>query len=329
MRAFVGIDVSKDKLDLCWLRNAESGKKKSKSMKNNQKSHVEVHHWLLKTIKCESSEILIILEPTNVYHEALMYYLSDQGFKMFLANYGKAKKFGESLCITHKTDKSDAAMLARYGNSQSVDVKLWQPEAPEIRDLKAMMRRLDALEKDLQREKNRQETSEISDVSERVLLSLNDMIHVLETEINKLKKDIDNHIDGHGTLKRNRELLESIRGIGPVMSRELTYLFASKSFKNAKQLSAYLGLIPKLHESGKLKGRTTLNKAGPSRARAKLYMAAIVASTYNPDIKNQKDRLLKAGKTKMEALGAAMTKLVQICFGVIKHQSEYQPQIAL
>lgn len=328
MNTIIGIDVSKDKFDVCWLRDANTGKKKSKSLKNNSKGHSEVYHWLLKNVGGEAPDILIVIEPTNVYHEALIHFLYDKGFKIFLVNSGKAKKFSESLCMTHKTDKSDAAMLAYYGHAQATQASLWEPEPLEIRHLKAMMRRLDALEKDLQREKNRRETSEISDVSERVLQSLDSMIKVLEDEIKNLENDIDDHIDHHGYLKKNRELLTSIKGIGPVLSRELVYLFAAKRFKNAKQAAAYLGLIPKQHESGKLKGRTTISKVGPSRLRAKLYMSAVVASTYNPDIKAQKDRLISAGKCKMEALGAAMRKLVQICFGVVKHQTKYQSQIA-
>lgn len=328
MNKVVGIDVSKDKFDTCWLKDASTGKKKSKSLKNNITGHNDIHQWLLKNIGSEASDILIVAEPTNIYHEALIHFLFDKGFKIFLANSGKAKKFAESLCLTHKTDKSDAVMLAYYGHSQVSSIKLWEPEPLEIRQLKAMMRRLDALEKDLQREKNRRETSEISDVSERVLQSLRNMIQVLENEIEELKKDIDNHIDNNKILKKNRELLLSIKGIGVVMSRELVYLFAAKHFKNAKQVAAYLGLIPKQHESGKMKGRTTMSKVGPSRMRAKLYMAAVVASMHNPDIKAQKERLLSSGKSKMEALGAAMRKLVQICFGVVKHQTKYQPQIA-
>ena len=75
-----------------------------------------------------------------------------------------------------------------------------------------------------------------------------------------------------------------------------------------------------------LDSRTTLSKVGPSRVRAKLFLAAVSASTHNPDIKAQKRRLLAAGKTKMQALGAAMRKLIQICFGVLKTQTKYQPQ---
>jgi transposase len=197
-----------------------------------------------------------------------------------------------------------------------------------LRELKVMLRRLDALEKDLQREHNRQEAARVSLPSERVAQSLEDMIATLKAEIQCLQQDIDDHIDRFPELKRNRELLQSIKGIGSVMSRELVYLFASKRFQSARQAAAYLGLIPKLRESGTLKGRTTLSKVGSARLRAKLYMAAVSASTHNPDIKAQKARLLKAGKTKMQALGAAMRKLIQICFGVITHQSEYQPQLA-
>ena len=327
MCLFTGIDVSKEKVDVGWLRDATTGKRKTKVIRNAAKGHQQVVDWLLKNTKAVTEEIIVALEPTGVYHEALMYFLHDCGFKVLLVNPGKAKKYADSVNMIHKTDKLDAIMLAYYAHDQHNKLMLWQPETLEVRELKVMVRRLDALEKDLQREQNRQEATLVSLSSDRVVQSLKGMIATLEAEIKRLQKDIDNHIDGYPELKRNRELLESIKGIGPVMSRELVYLFAAKQFNSAKQLAAYLGLIPKLRESGKLKGRTMLSKVGSARIRAKLYMAAVCASTHNPDIRAQKQRLLKAGKVKMQALGAAMRKLIQICFGVIKHQSKYQPQL--
>jgi len=324
---FTGIDVSKEKLDIAWLRDALTGKKKTKVLKNTTQGHQQVEHWLLKNLKVPAQEIVVVLEPTGVYHEALVYALHESGFKILLVNTGKAKKYAESINATHKTDKSDALMLANYGYAQCHQLALWQPEAPEVRELKVMIRRLDALEKDLQREHNRQEATRVSLSSDRVAQSLQAMIQTLMAEIKRLTQDIDNHINRFPALKRNRALLESIKGIGPVMSRELVYLFAAKQFKNAKQAAAYLGLIPRLRESGTFKGRTMLSKVGSARIRAKLYMAAVCASTHNPDIKAQKKRLLKAGKVKMQAIGAAMRKLIQICFGVIKHQTEYQPRL--
>ncbi len=127
-------------------------------------------------------------------------------------------------------------------------------------------------------------------------------------------------------MKTDRTLLESIPGIGPALSRLMLSVIHSRSFEQASQLAAYLGLVPKQVQSGAFKGRSRLSKTGPSMVRAKLYMATVSASRCNPDIMRQRDRLLASGKNKMQALGAAMRKLVQICFGVIKNQKEYSPQ---
>ncbi len=256
-----------------------------------------------------------------------MYYLHEQGFILLQANPSKASQYAKALNLVHKTDKSDATMLARYGHDQQHSLCRWQPEPVESRALKAMLRRLEALEQDLQREENRFEAANFSGASARVIQSLEDMIAVLKDEIDKLTQEIDDHIDGHPSLKKNRKLLQSISGVGVVVSRVMVSLLACKNFKNAKQFSAYLGLIPKLKESGKQAGKTTLSKQGPSYVRVKLYMAAVVAGQHNPDIKAQKTRLLQQGKNKMQALGAAMRKLAQICFGVVKTQTEYQPQV--
>ena len=253
MCEFTGIDVSKEKFDIGWLRDVKTGKKKTKVFKNTAVGHQQVADWLLKNLKVPAEDIVITLEPTGVYHEALMYFLHDCGFQVLLVNPGKARKYAESLNQIHKTDKLDAVTLAWYGHAQQHKLTLWQPEAPEIRELKVMIRRLDALEKDLQREQNRQEAAQVSLSSDRVAQSLKDMIETLKAEIERLQQDIDNHIDRFPELKRNRQLLQSIKGIGTVMSRELVYLFASKRFNSAKQAAAYIGLIPKLRESGKLK----------------------------------------------------------------------------
>ena len=157
--------------------------------------------------------------------------------------------------------------------------------------------------------------------------SSHEVIETLNLQIKRLSQDIDNDINSDPTLKKNSELLKSIKGIGPVVSRQMVSLFATKQFNNAKQVAAYLGLIPRLNESGTLKGKVTLTKKGPAMLRAKLYMAAIVATNHNPDFIVLKRRLIARGKSKMAALCAAMRKLVQVCFGMIKHQSEYVPQV--
>lgn len=321
-----GIDVSKSKLDCAWLRDPETGKLKTKALPNNIKGFGQLTDWLIKQAGEQPSEIHIVMEATGVYHEALALYLFEQGFRVSVANPLHVKRFAESLAVVHKTDKKDSIVLAKF--CHSIKPQLWQPEALEVRELKALLARLEALEKDLQREENRQEKANISQASDIVIESLAKMIEVLKAEKKRLENQIDDHIDKYPHLRQNRQLMESIPGVGPVVSRVMLSVMESRSFKNAGQLAAFLGLIPKLRESGTFKGRTMLSKTGPAGVRATLYMAAVVAIRHNPDIKRQYERLLQNGKTSMQAIGAAMRKLVQICFGVVKHQDKYRPQLA-
>lgn len=332
MTAYVGIDVSKKKLDVGFYSDkpGKSGqrKKKTRVFKNARETFSQLESWLVSQTQQAAEDIVVGLEATGIYHEALLYELHEKGFKLFIANPGRAKKYFESLGVTHKTDKSDSLLLARFteDKAKAGDISWWKPESPEARHLKLLLRRLKALQKDYQRERNRFEACANTDTSPRIVKSIEGMLSTLKQEINALLKEIDDHIDGHPQLKKNRELLESVNGVGPIVSRELTCLFSVKQFKSAKQAAAYLGLIPRQQESGIHKGATRLSKVGPSAIRALLYLPAVVASGRNPDIAYQKQRLLAQGKTKMQAIGAAMRKLIQICFGVIKHQKEYRPQ---
>jgi transposase len=325
----VGIDVGKESLDLCVLLDKTTGKVKSKKFKNKKEGYISAVEWLNKTTGYTPETMLVTIEATGVYHEGITYYLYSQGFQMFISNPGKAKKFAQSLGIIHNTDKSDAAMLAKYGSIQLDDISLWIPEDDDTCAIKTLIRRLNALEKAKLRESNRLEASLISDAAKRVIQSTRYLISILDSEINDIQNEIDLLISSNDAMNKTRELLLSVPGIGTVMARELVYLFSAKRFKSAKQVAAYVGLIPRLNELGVFKGRSSLSKSGPSRIRSKIFLATVCACTHNPDIKAQKDRLIYAGKTKMQALGAAMRKLIQICFGVIKNQTRYQPQIAL
>jgi transposase len=230
--------------------------------------------------------------------------------------------------VRSKNDKKDSVVLARYGVNEKPG--RWQPEAIVIRTLKALLARFDSIEKDLQRERNRQEKAAVSQAPQAVLGSLAQIIGTLDAERQQLEKLIEEHINHHKQLKQNKALLESIPGVGKVIATQMLMVISSRPFDSASQCAAYLRLIPVQHESGSsVRGRSKLSKAGNPAIRAKLYMTAVVATTYNPDIKAQYERLTRNGKSKMSALGAAMRKLVHICFGVLKHQQPYQPQVAI
>lgn len=320
----IGIDVAKDKFDCLWLKDIKSLKIKTKVLPNSKQGFQQLKLWLEKHVCKELSHIYVCLEATGVYHEALAYALFKMGVKVSVINPAFIRNFAKGLGVRGKTDKKDSMVLARY--SALIRPRLWQPETDDIRILKALLSRLTGLENDLQREHNRLEKAEVSQASKTVIESIQLMIEQLSNEVNRIKKLVDNHIDQNPKLKKDRSILKTIPAVGEVLSREMLSVLNSRDFETASQAAAFVGVVPKLWESGKMKGRTTLCKNGPGRIRAILYMAAIVATKYNPDIKLQYERLLKAGKTKMQALGAAMRKLVQICFGVLKHQSEYRSQ---
>ena len=103
-------------------------------------------------------------------------------------------------------------------------------------------------------------------------------------------------------------------------------LLRSHDFRSAREVAAFVGLVPVERQSGLNAGRSHLSKAGNPRLRAALYMAAIVASKLNPDVRAHYEHLVAAGKPKMVALGAAMRKLVHLCFGVWKSGDVYRPR---
>ncbi len=323
--AVIGIDVSKQKLDCLWLRDPESLKVKTKVFANHTDGFAALVDWCCAHSGVAVGELKVFLEATGVYHECLAYYLHDRGVQVFVLNPAQVRDYARSLGIRGKTDKQDSLVLARFGTTQQA--RRWLPEAREIRELKAMIVRYEALQEDLQRELNRREKAEVSQASLSVVASIDTMLGALRQEAERLKQEIDDHIDRHDQLKRDRALLQSIQGIGDVLSRHLLAFLHSRDFGSARQCAAYAGLVPRPWDSGtSVKGKPRLTKAGQPRLRAKLYMGAIVAKQHNPTVKALYQRLLARGKAKMSALGAAMRKLVQIAYGVLKTQTPYQPQ---
>lgn len=322
MNCIIGIDVSKDKIDVAYLRDVQTLKVKTKVFKNTSKGFAELCSWLSENTKQPLNQCHCTLEATGIYHEPLALWLFDKGVNVSVCNPAQVKGFAKSLGAQHKTDKIDSIILARYG--ALMKPALWQPEPKEVRELKALIARLDALETDLLREQNRLEKAEFSTSSKLVIESLGNMIQHLVAERKRLDKEIDDHIDRHPGLKKDQELLRSIPSVGRVVSRLMLALIRGKDFKRAGDCAAFIGVIPKIQESGVFKGRASLSKKGNSNIRAKLYMPAVTAMRFNPTIEQHVKRMLENGKNKMQAVGAAMRKLVHICFGVLKNQRPYE-----
>jgi transposase len=321
---YLGVDVSKAKLD-CMLLDTSNGKLKSKSIPNTTAGFGQLLEWL---VKQKAATPHVIMEPTGVYHEGAALALSDAGLTISLVNPAQLRSFAQGLGVKTKTDKADSVVLARYGATQNP--MPWQPPSQSARKLKALLTRRDAVADDLQRELNRQEANNFSPAPDAVGESIAQSIAFLQTELKRLERMINEHIDSDPDLRNKKDLLETIPGVGPRVSSHMTALFAGRTFERAEQLAAYLGLVPVQWESGSsVRGRPHMSKAGPAHLRKVLYMPAVVARRCNPHIKALNDRLLAKGKSKMAAIGAAMRKLAHLCFGVIHSGKPYDPNYAM
>ncbi|AYA41152.1 IS110 family transposase [Xenorhabdus nematophila] len=306
MMYYVGIDVSKNKLDICLLYDGVKGKRKTKSLLNNEHSACMLIEWLAKYIPA-LQQVNIVMEATGFYHERLAYSLHQAGGKIAIANPLRVRDFAKG--ILTKTDKMDAYILACYGALKQPDV--WQPPPIEIRELKALLCRRDALLEDIQRERNRYEKSGSTHTPKRVIESLEAMMHHMKNELTELEALIAEHINQYPNLKKDFELLTSIKGVGTQMGLNMLIILRTNTFTSATQVAAYLGVIPIAKQSGtSVHGRVRLSKTGPAKIRAKLFMSALTAIRFNPHINDLYNRLVNKGKAKMLALGAAIAKSI-------------------
>lgn len=321
---YLGVDVAKKKLD-CLLLESSSGKVKSKVVDNTAAGFATLLEWLGKQ---KAAELHVVMEPTGMYHEAAALALADAGLTVSLVNPAQLRAFAQGLGVKTKTDKQDSMVLAKFGATQKPTP--WQPPSMSARRLKALLARRDAVADDLQRECNRQEAADFSLTPDAVKESIAQSIAFLEAELKRFEKMIASHIDDDPDLRSNKDLLETIPGVGPRVATHMTTLFAGRTFDSAEQLAAYLGLVPVEWQSGtSVRGRPRMSKAGPAHLRKVLYMPAVVARRCNPHIKALNERLMAKGKSKMAAIGAAMRKLAHLCFGVVHSGKPYDPKFAM
>lgn len=321
---YLGIDVSKAKLDCSLLLDPASTKRKSKTFANSKAGFANLLEWLSKH-GVLPAHLHAVMEGTGVYHEQAALALVDAGATVSIVNPAQVKNFGRGLAVRTKTDGIDGLVLARYG--ALLKPATWTPPPQEARVLKALLARRDALAQDLQRERNRGEKADATDTPELIRQSIDDSINFLKQQLVKLQQDIDDQISRHPNLRQDLDLLITIPAVGQQVGSNLLSVMHCHHFSSAEQLAAYLGLVPIERQSGSsLRGKARLSKAGPPRIRAVLFMAAVVATKYNPHVKALYERLLAKGKTKMAALGAAMRKLVHLCYGVLKTRVPYMAE---
>ncbi len=310
-KIFLGIDISKSNFDVALLLpDMLNHKMKTKKFPNDKQGFNLLITWL----KIYGNENMhVCMEATGTYGEALADFLYQSNFIVSVVNPMQIRGFGMSELSRTKTDRADSKLIARF--CKAIQPPAWQPIPENIKKLRDLLNRLEDYKNIKQQETNRLEVASID-----IKYSIEGHIKFLGQEIIKIKKNIKEHVTKDPELNNKKNLLSTIPGVGETTIMQiLGFLSNIKDFKNAKQLSAFVGLNPKQRQSGSsVRLKTHISKAGNSNLRKTFYFPAIVAKNHNPVVKAFCERLKATGKPSMVIICAAMRKLIHIIYEVLK-----------
>lgn len=315
---YVGIDVSKDTLDVTLRR---AGKNQTHQVVANDAAGITQLIKML--VKQKAAQIHVCLEATGQYGDEVAERLHEQGHAVSVVNPLCIKSYAKARSVRNQTDKVDAGLLAEYCETQRP--RRWVPPSRLHKTLRALSRRIDDLEVMRQMERNRLHAAKHLD--DTIRQSLEKVIVCLTEELQAAKKTLHQLLDQDPELKRQKELLMSIKGVGELTAvRFLAELGDLREFADARQLAAFLGLTPEFKTSGKsVRTKPRLSKRGNAAVRKILYMPAVSAKNTNPIVRAFCARLALSRKCDMSLIGAAMHKLAHLMFGVVHSGVPFDP----
>jgi transposase len=304
---FVGIDVSKGRLDVC-----EGGEGEAWAIGNDEKGIAR----LVERMKAVQPT-LIVLESTGGLEWAAMTELYSAGLAVALVNPGRVKEFAKSIGLLAKTDKLDARLLARF--AEAVKPKATRlPDEQEQHLMGLVSRRRQLLEM-LVAEQNRLNSARLSSRQ-----NLEEHIVWLQKALADLDKEIQKYVRQSELWKDKAERMQSVPGVGPVTSSTLLAELPELGQLDRKQIAALVGVAPFNNDSGPRRGKRRV-KGGRSGVRNVLYMAALSASRYNPVLRAFYQQMIQRGKEKKVALTACMRKLLTFLNAMIRDSKSWTP----
>lgn len=308
---FVGIDVSKDSLDV-----AVSSENQVDQVGNHRKGIAKLVAEMGRKNPC-----LIVVEATGGYEKAVVSSLFDAGLPVARVSPQRVRQYGRARGILAKMDRIDAGNLAEYG--EHIRPRLYEAKSQEEEHLSAILTRRKQVSEMVQAEKNRLRTACVD-----LRASFQTIIACLEKELVRLDMEVRSYLEDHEELKEREQLLRSARSIGPVTAATLLAELPELGKLDRKQIAALVGAAPMNQDSGRKRGyRKT--KGGRPDVRRTLYMATLTGIRYNPVIKANYERLLGRGKEKKVAITACMRKFLIILNAMMRDQKSFQSPAAV
>jgi len=304
---YVGIDLSKTHLDLAVHAMGEPWRVPYETAGIKQ-----VITQLLAV-----APTLIVLEATGGLEARLVSALAAAQLPVAVVNPRQVRAFAHAAGILAKTDRLDAQVLAHFAAAMQPTPRP-RPDAA-TQQLSAILTRRQQVVDMLTAETNRLHQQTHPALRKRVRTH----ITWLTQELKRTEKELAQLIQQNPAWRVQDDLLQSAKGVGPVLSHTMLAEVPELGRLNRKQMAALIGVAPLNHDSGKHRGRRRI-WGGRARVRAVLYMGALSATKWNPVIKAFYERLLKAGKEKKVALTACMRKLLTILNAMIQQQTKWQ-----
>ena len=304
--SYVGIDVSKDRLDVAML-----GQKQAWQVENTKEGFQKLVQQMRKV--CPA---LIVVEATGGYQRGVVEALFHAGLPVAVVNPARVRQFARACGLLAKTDKLDAQVLAVFG--QRVQPKRYEGKTEAEKELSALLVRRKQVEEILKAEQNRLRT-----ISPALRGSVERMIAVLKEEKKRLDEQIRDLMNAQKAWQEQTEILSSAPGVGMVTTATLLAELPELGKMDRKKIAALVGVAPMNYDSGKKRGyRKT--KGGRTNVRSVLYMSTLVATRYNPVIQTKYQHMLKRGKEKKVALIACMRKFLTILNAMLRDQQPFR-----
>ena len=307
---FVGIDVSKDNLDVAMRPGEEVWQ-----VRNNEEGIADLVEGLR-----SAEPQLIILEATGGWELATVGRLASAGLPVVVVNPRQVRDFARATGKLAKTDAVDARVLAHF--AEAVRPQPRELRSEEARELEALVARHRQIVEMLTAERNRLRATP-SPVQDDV----REHIRWLEQRLEKLDGDLRDHLQRSPVWRERDDLLRGVPGVGPVLSVTLLAELPELGTLDRKQIAALVGVAPIAHDSGRYRGKRAVG-GGRGPVRAALYMGALVATRHNPVIRAFYRRLVGAGKPKKVAVVAAMRKLLTMLNAILKHRTPWHEATA-
>ena len=312
MDLYVGIDVSKAVLDVAVTPGGEAW-----STPNTAKGMQRMVEKLGKM-----SPRLIVLEATGGLERRAVAALAAAALPVVAVNPRQVRDFAKATGQLAKTDTIDAAILALFADR--IRPELRPLRDAETQELDALVVRRRQVVDMISAEKNRLSAAP---PSKRVRTAIGKTIKWFEKQLEEIDDDIDSAVKGSSAWREKDDLLQSVPGVGKVLSRTLLSLVPELGALGKKQLAALVGVAPLNRDSGMQRGRRSV-WGGRANVRAVLYMGALVAARFNPTIRTFHARLRASGKLPKVALVACMRKLLTILNAIVRDRTPWTREIA-